>query len=121
MPDDTTRERVLDLVEAVRRRPTDHPLDAVVALANEPVRVTVDRSGPETVVFVEPRPSAVFDRLTPREREVAALVAEGLTNRQIADRLVIAPSTVKDHVHAILTTTGLPNRGRVAAAWFGER
>jgi non-specific serine/threonine protein kinase len=55
--------------------------------------------------------------LSRREREVAELIAAGLSNKQIADRLFIARSTVKDHVHHILQKTALPNRTAVAAAW----
>jgi DNA-binding NarL/FixJ family response regulator len=57
--------------------------------------------------------------LSPREREVCALVAEGLVNKQIAARLSIRLATVKDHVHRILRKTGLPNRAAVASAWTG--
>jgi DNA-binding NarL/FixJ family response regulator len=67
------------------------------------------------------RPSDRFDALTPREREVAAYVASGLPNRQIAARLWLTTATVKDHVHRILVKTGLPNRTAVAAAWNGEQ
>lgn len=119
MPDRRTRQRVLDLVEAVRERPQEHPAKAMVALAGEPVRITVDRSGEETVVFVEPRPSPVFESLTPREREVAGLLAAGRSNQQIARELHIQLSTTKDHVHAVLRKTGLPSRSAVAAAWHG--
>ena len=58
-----------------------------------------------------------FDVLTPREHEVAACVACGLPNREIAARLWLTTATVKDHVHRILTKTGLPNRTAPAAAW----
>jgi DNA-binding NarL/FixJ family response regulator len=54
------------------------------------------------------------DPLTPREREVAALVAEGLTNREIAARLYLSERTAQNHVQHILTKLGLPNRGQVA-------
>lgn len=40
----------------------------------------------------------ILAMLTPREQEVAKLVAQGLTQRQIAERLCIAPCTVKTHV-----------------------
>jgi DNA-binding NarL/FixJ family response regulator len=43
-------------------------------------------------------PSSELDELTPREREVMALVASGLTNREIAERLVVSPATAKTHV-----------------------
>jgi DNA-binding CsgD family transcriptional regulator len=51
---------------------------------------------------------------------VAACVASGLPNREIAARLWLATATVKDHVHRILTKTGLPNRKAIAAAWEHE-
>ena len=53
--------------------------------------------------------------LSPREEEVAALVAEGLTNRQIAQRLVISERTAQNHVQHILTKLGFTTRGQVAA------
>ncbi len=57
--------------------------------------------------------------LSRREREIVALIAEGLSNKQIARGLFIALATVKDHVHRILTKTGLPNRAALAAAHQG--
>ncbi len=56
-------------------------------------------------------------RLTTREREVAALVAEGLTNRQIATRLTISPRTAQGHVEHLLTKLGFNSRAQIAA-WF---
>jgi len=53
--------------------------------------------------------------LTPRENEIAALMAQGLTNRQIAARLVIAERTVDTHVGRILAKLGCCNRSQVAA------
>jgi DNA-binding NarL/FixJ family response regulator len=53
--------------------------------------------------------------LSPREEEVAALVAEGLTNRQIAQRLVISERTAQNHVQHILTKLGFATRGQIAA------
>lgn len=58
--------------------------------------------------------------LTPREREVAALVAEGLTNREIAARLVIAERTATTHVVHILDKLGFRSRSQVAA-WEAQR
>jgi DNA-binding NarL/FixJ family response regulator len=54
--------------------------------------------------------------LTTRELEVLALVAEGLRNAQIAERLIVAPRTVDHHVSAILRKLDAPNRGQAAAA-----
>jgi predicted ATPase/DNA-binding NarL/FixJ family response regulator len=57
--------------------------------------------------------------LSAREREVAALIARGLTNRQIAERLVIAEGTVGVHVVHILNKLGFHSRVQVAA-WAAE-
>jgi DNA-binding CsgD family transcriptional regulator/tetratricopeptide (TPR) repeat protein len=53
--------------------------------------------------------------LTPREREVVALLAEGLTNAQLADRLYISPRTAAVHVSNVLTKLGMASRTEVAA------
>ncbi|MFE3886094.1 ATP-binding protein [Streptomyces lydicus] len=55
--------------------------------------------------------------LTPRERQIAQLVSEGLTNREIAARLVIAPRTAEGHVQRILTKLGFSSRAQIAA-WY---
>ncbi|EKT81638.1 protein kinase/ LuxR family transcriptional regulator [Rhodococcus opacus M213] len=59
-------------------------------------------------------------RLTKRERQVAGLIAEGLTNQAIADRLVISPRTAQGHVEHILAKLGFTSRAQVAA-WVVER
>ena len=53
--------------------------------------------------------------LTPREDEVAALIALGLSNRQIAVRLFVSERTVETHVCAILRKLGFRSRTAVAA------
>ena len=53
--------------------------------------------------------------LTPREREVAGLAAKGLSNRQIAEALVIAEGTARAHVEHILGKLGLRSRAQLAA------
>jgi DNA-binding NarL/FixJ family response regulator len=60
-------------------------------------------------------PASVQGILTRRESEVLALVAEGLSNRQIADRLFITPKTAEHHVASILAKTGLSRRSELAA------
>jgi non-specific serine/threonine protein kinase len=58
--------------------------------------------------------------LTKREREVADLVAEGLTNKQIAARLVISPRTAQGHVEHLLAKLGFASRTQIAA-WVVEQ
>ena len=52
--------------------------------------------------------------LTKREREILALVAEGLSNRETADKLVLSPETVKSHVAAILEKLNVSDRTQAA-------
>lgn len=57
--------------------------------------------------------------LTPRQREVSQFLAEGLTNQQIAARLVLQPGTVANHVEHILRRLGFSSRSQVAALMGG--
>ncbi|MET8249641.1 response regulator transcription factor [Streptomyces sp. NPDC005202] len=65
------------------------------------------------------RAAGSLDRLTDRERTVLVLIAEGLSNTDIATRLHLSTGTVKDHVSAILTK--LEVGGRVQAALLAQR
>jgi DNA-binding CsgD family transcriptional regulator len=60
------------------------------------------------------------DPLTTREREIAALVAQGLSNREIAQRLVISERTAQNHVQHILVKLGFSNRAQIAA-WATQK
>ncbi len=65
-----------------------------------------------------PKPAAtaqpVLERLTPREREIAGLVAEGVANKVIAQRLGLSDLTVKAHLTAIFRKLGVPSRVKLA-------
>ncbi|RKN12007.1 helix-turn-helix transcriptional regulator [Streptomyces radicis] len=73
-----------------------------------------------TVLLARDRAAAAACRglgLTPREREVAGLVAQGLSNQQIARRMFIGVGTVKKHLTRALTKTGTTSRTHLAARW----
>ena len=63
-----------------------------------------------------PRAPAAPAGLTARQLEVLALLAEGLSNAQIAERLTVSAKTVDHHVSAVLSKLGVPSRGLAAAA-----
>jgi DNA-binding CsgD family transcriptional regulator len=62
------------------------------------------------------RPRHGWESLTPTERQVVDLVADGLTNPEIAERLLMARGTVKTHLEHAYAKTGLRNRAELAAA-----
>ncbi|WP_105967780.1 helix-turn-helix transcriptional regulator [Streptomyces geranii] len=59
--------------------------------------------------------------LTPREREVAALVADGMSNRQIAGALKRSPRTVEGHIENIMAKLGFTSRARIASWWTAHQ
>jgi DNA-binding NarL/FixJ family response regulator len=103
---DAPRER---LVEAIR---VVHAGDALLSpsITRRLVADYAARGAP-----VQP-PTAKLNELTPREREVLVLVARGLSNGEIGERLVVTEATVKSHVGSILLKLGL--RDRVQAVVF---
>src|SRR4029453_11294472 len=93
------KDRVLDIA------------DFVAALARAAAAPPGDTVGAPVLVSQLVHRARVDDplaRLTPREREVLALMAEGLTDRGISERLFVAPNTVETHVRHILGKLGLP-------------
>lgn len=95
--------RSADLVDAVRRVAAGHSLldPAVAARARHRLR-TGDHEDPR------------LSSLTTTERAVLDLIAEGLTNRQVGERMFIAEKTVKNHVTSLLAKLGLERRTQAA-------
>lgn len=63
----------------------------------------------------------LFSELTPRETDVVRLIAEGLSNQQIAERLFLSNGTVRNHISTILEKTGLEHRTQIAVAWLKSK
>jgi predicted ATPase/DNA-binding NarL/FixJ family response regulator/transcriptional regulator with XRE-family HTH domain len=90
-------------------------LDQAVAEA----LASTEPTGQPALVLETPLPTAALESLTPRERDVARLLARGYADRQIAAALAIAVSTAGVHVHHILNKLNLRSRWQVAG-WMAE-
>ncbi|OON75558.1 response regulator transcription factor [Streptomyces tsukubensis] len=97
-----------DLLDAIR---SVHSGDAVVAPST--TRRLLNRFAPMLPDSGKADEHQELERLTGREREVMVLVAQGLSNGEIAARLVLSEATVKTHVGRILTKLGLRDRVQV--------
>ncbi len=110
-----------ELAEVLARRASGGDLDRARRLASAVLhdserygmRPAAQRAG--TLLRELPRRRIRTARLTPRELEVARLVAAGLTNRQVAVRLGIAERTAETHVDHILTKLDFASRAQIAA------
>jgi NarL family two-component system response regulator LiaR len=78
-------------------------------------RVTLSPEAAQALVEESNLPPAPGLDLTEREREVLALMIEGLNNTQIAGRLTVSPSTIKSHVSNILSKLGVSSRTEAVA------
>jgi non-specific serine/threonine protein kinase len=104
-----TREKLGDnAFEAAHRRGEQFDIAAAIAYALHEQPPAAPTSDTDASV-----------RLTKRERQVADLIGEGLTNQAIARRLVISPRTAQGHVEHILAKLGFTSRTQVAA-WVAE-
>ncbi|HEY3062211.1 MAG TPA: tetratricopeptide repeat protein [Chloroflexota bacterium] len=129
------REAINFPMEVVDRAELDRDLHALHSALDGPMldaawrqgrAMALDQASAEALA-VAPLPSADHaaaappspDMLTPREQEIAALIARGLTNRQIAEALVISKTTADRHVSNILAKLGMTTRAQVAA-WMAR-
>lgn len=96
-----------ELAEAVRAARAGHP--------------TLSREAAEVLIRATTRPPKIGFDLTPRELEVLALMTEGLSNPDIAERLVVSRSTIKFHVSSILSKLGVASRTEAVALALQEK
>jgi DNA-binding CsgD family transcriptional regulator len=130
--DQTPPTPLLALAAFTRRRPNDPDRQpAVVAVPTSSGWITLHASLPEgradgqVAIVLEraasPQATALrleADGVTPREREIATLIAQGLTNPEIADVLVLSPYTVQDHIKNLFEKTGVSSRQELVARVF---
>ena len=105
------------LREGLARVLTEGDFDVVAQAANaDELKKAVRRVGrggtaidPEVIsqLLGRKREDGPLDELTPREREVLELMAQGLSNRGICEKLVVSPKTVETHVNSIFWKLGL--------------
>ncbi len=124
VPTRTEQKRHVEVRQRVREQLDPSDFDAAISQGQ--------RMGTEEVVSfvldetptVGPGPAArateVVVNLSPRELQVAELVARGLSNKEIAQVLVVSPRTAEGHVARLLDKLGFDSRARVAA-WVAER
>lgn len=100
-----------ELADGVRRAARG---ETVLSPAVAPTVFAALRRGPQADTHGDPH------ELTAREREVMTLVAAGLSNREIAAKLVVSEKTVKNHVHNSYRKLGVTRRGEAIAHWLGS-
>jgi DNA-binding NarL/FixJ family response regulator len=104
-----------ELLDAIR---VVHGGDALLSPVATRALIARFLSGPDHDDRSAPRDLAV---LTDREREVLALVAGGLSNDEIADRLVVSPATVKTHVNRAMAKLGARDRAQLVVIAYRTR
>jgi DNA-binding CsgD family transcriptional regulator/tetratricopeptide (TPR) repeat protein len=117
-------EALFELAVALARRAADGDAARARSLAADCARRATTLSMPPFAAraqqLVDQLSQASAEPLTPRERQVAELVAQGMTNREIAARLYLSERTAQNHVQHILTKLDLSNRSQIAV-WITSR
>jgi DNA-binding NarL/FixJ family response regulator len=109
LPDDSTAEEIAAASEAAAAGLVILPSEQVAHLVGSRPAASAARDFPGA------RDRSASPVLTPREREILAMLAEGLPNKLIASRLGISDHTVKTHLEAIFDKLGASNRAEAVA------
>lgn len=109
---DATLDELAHTIRSVAAGVSVLPPQMAGSLFSQIARDAVARSGPASMDAV---------RMTPREREVVDLIAEGLSNKAIAEQLHIATHTVKSHVRNIMEKLTLHSRLQIAVYAHGQK
>jgi DNA-binding NarL/FixJ family response regulator len=111
LPDDSTAEEIAAACEAAAAGLVSLPAEQVADLVGSRPAASAARD------FPGPRGRSTLQTptLTPREREILAMLADGLPNKLIAARLGISDHTVKTHLEAIFEKLGASNRAEAVA------
>jgi DNA-binding NarL/FixJ family response regulator len=67
------------------------------------------------------KPSAEFEQLTPREKEILSLLAKGFLYKEIADQLQISLHTVRGHVHLVYEKLHVQSRSEAIIKFLGQK
>jgi DNA-binding NarL/FixJ family response regulator len=108
---DATSEQIADALQAAIRGEA-----AIDPAVQHHVVKAIARTAP--LEWTPPDQSPLPDGLTPREATVLALIAEGLSNAEIAERLTVTETTVKSHVNHLYSKTGARDRAQAVAYAF---
>jgi DNA-binding NarL/FixJ family response regulator len=101
-------ERIISAIETVAKGGAVFAPDVIAYIRNALREPALDGANGENV----------FKDLTPREKEVVQLIAEGLSNAEIAGRLFLSNGTIRNHVSTILEKTGLEHRTQIAVRYL---
>jgi DNA-binding CsgD family transcriptional regulator len=107
-------EALCELITVLTQRATPADLGRARALASECRKQLAALNMTPWLARLDQLQDDPPELLTRREREIAGLVAQGLTNRDIAAQLYLSERTAQNHVQHILTKLGVTNRSRIA-------
>ena len=108
---DATSEQIADALQAATRGAA-----AIDPAVQHHLVKAIARTAP--LAWTPPDESRLPDGLTPREATVLTLIAEGLSNSEIAERLTVTETTVKSHVNHLYSKTGARDRAQAVAYAF---